>query len=216
MRRCLRHLPVSLLVAAAATTLQGCALGSWAAAVFSPPMKDPALFEIPKGKTILVLPDDFESVVTYDPARGMLAESLNKLLVENKVATTTIPFSNLVDLDARTNNLEDLSVSEIGEKLGADIVVYVLFDAFSLKDDPGNPLWHGRLAANVRVVDVKGGLLWPKDRPRDGWPIKPVDIPTNNTSVTYEQVLSRQLTAEAAQRIAWLFYEHPSPRRLIR
>ncbi len=201
------HSVVFLGVIVFAVTFSGCGVIPWLAWQMAPAEKIAATYEPPKGKTILVFTDDMLHPVNYEPVKRILAMEISKQLVESKVAGLAIPYQNLADLEAATPGFNKLSVSEVGQKLGAHIVLYVHIDKFSLKDNDANPLWHGRLETTVRMVEVNKGLLWPKDRPT-GWPIEPLDIPTSETSRTYDTRLARILAERMAGRIVNLFRKH--------
>ncbi|MCE5327020.1 MAG: hypothetical protein LLG01_11475 [Planctomycetaceae bacterium] len=214
MRR-FRAITIAML-GAMLTCTAGCmdAVGWWAE-MFTPASTDPALYPVPKNKTILVFPDDYYSRLKSDATRGTFANELNKFLMENNVAASTIPFNKLQEVE-NTPGFEKLSVDQVGRQVGADLVMYVLFDRMSLKDDNQSDLWHGHLALRVRVVDAKtGACLWPTDR-RDGWPIEAVDIAPTSTAADYGLVLEQELVVEAAKRVTYLFCEHPSPERLTK
>ncbi len=211
------HTVVLLAAVVFAITLAGCGLGPWLAYQMSPPKKVAAEYEPPEGKTILVFPDDMLNPVNYEPVKQIMAAEISKRLIKNKVAAMTVPYQHLVDLQSRTPNFSKLAISEVGEKLGAHIVLYVHIDKFSLKDNEANPLWHGQMETTVRMVDVRAksvqeARLWPKDRPR-GWPVKPVDIPTSETARTYDMRLARTLGERMAERIANLFCKHAAAQR---
>lgn len=193
----------------------GCADAmGWMAELFSPDSTDPPLYAVDKHKTILVMPDDYYSRLPNDTTRSMLANDLNKLLLEQSVAASTIPFSKLQEAE-NAKDFDKLSVDQVGRQVGADIVLYVIFDNMSLKDDQQNDLWHGRLALRVKLVDAKTGVrLWPTDR--EAWPIETVDIAPSSTAADYAPVLTQELVTEAAKRITYLFCEHPSADRLMK
>ena len=213
--RSIRFITIVLL-AAMLTCAGGCAdaMGWWAE-MWTPDSNDPPLYSIPKHKTILVMPDDYYSRLQFDSTRGALSNELNKLLMENNVTGSTIPFNKLQEAEG-TQGFGKLTVDQVGRQVGADVVINVLFDRMSLRDDNQSDLWHGQLALRVKVVDAKTGLrLWPKDRV-DGWPIETVDIAPSSTAADYGPILTQELVVEAAKRIAYLFCDHPSPQRLIK
>lgn len=195
-----------------ATAITGCGVFPWLAAQFAPPQTALAKYEIPKEKTVLVFPDDYPNTVSFEPVKRLLAERLNDLLAENEIAAAAIPYQAVEDMEAATNSFSGMSTSQIGKALGADIVIYVHIDKFYLKEDPANPLWHGYIETTVRVVDVNKGLIWPADIP-GGWPVDPVDIPTDDTSQTYNTKLAQRLAEKMSEKIAHLFYEHTVPQR---
>jgi hypothetical protein len=205
-----RTLILTILLAGTLASGAGCTTAGigWLVNVFAPPRKVDAVFKPPAGKTMLVFVDDMQNPVTYEPIKGQLTEDLNASLVKNKVAARTVPYRNLLELAATTRDFNRTSVGAVGQKLGADLVLYVIVKDFSLKDDDANPLWQGRLATTVRIVDVVEGRLWPDDRP-EGYPVRPVETPPEaNSSAAYGEVLAKVLAAQTAQRISSLLYDH--------
>jgi hypothetical protein len=131
--------------------------------------------------------------------------------VAHGVAGKTVSYARLGDLIATTPEFHTLAVSEVGQKLGADIVLYVQIDEFGLKDPSAPQLWKGRLQVTVRMVDVLQGRLWPKDRPA-GYALPVFETPlTPESSEDLASVLTKTLTTTMAERIARLFYKHEVP-----
>lgn len=210
-----RHARTVLVVLAltSAAALSGCGpMIGWIVNAFAPPKKVAPIYEPPANKTILVFVDDIIHELVYEPVKAELTAQLNKQFVERKVAARTIKYDRLLDLVAATPKFNRLSVSEVGQRLGADIVLYVQVDRFSLKDDNASPLWHGQFQTTVRMVEVGKGKLWPKDHPA-GYPVEPIEVPTtDNSSAGYGSKLARTMAGEMANRIARLFYEHKAQR----
>lgn len=208
-----------ILLLGAVAGLSGCGAVAWLVAQFAPPVNVPAVYKPPEGKTILVFADDLLSEVSFEPAKSRLTQRLNQLLVEHEVAAKTVSYDRLLDLITVTPDFNKLSVMEVGQKLGADIVLYVRVDDFSLKDNEVSPLWHGRLAATVRMVDTRAKdpsevRLWPKDRP-EGHAMEPIDLPpVDETSPTYGNILTGTLADQMADNIVKLFYDHKEPRQI--
>lgn len=202
-------LPCGILSLVAAASLLGCGpIIGWTVNAFAPPQKVDAIYKPPPKKKILVFVDDLLNPVSYEPVKAELTQQLNRHLQENKIAGQTVSYQDMLVLIAATPEFNRLAVSEVGQRLGADIVLYVRIDRFSLKDNEAVPLWQGRLHATVRMVDVELGRLWPDDRP-DGYPLRPVSPPAEtNPSSRYGEVLSKRLARQMADRIAKLFYDH--------
>ncbi len=188
----------------------GCAVFAWLAATLSPPDPVPAKYVFPRQETVLVLVDDPVDIVGALPVKYELTGRINKELEANEITEHTISYKRLMDLAAATPNFNRLSTAEIGKKIGADIVLYVKIDDFSLRDNPMNPIWRGKFKTSVRVVDVEEGRLWPKDLV-GGYPVQEVDtkpIEGDNSS-RFEIKLAKSMAYEMANNIVSLFYEHP-------
>ena len=203
------HLPLIALALATMVFVAGCGpMIGWFVNAFAPPQKVRALYEPPADKKLLVFVDDMLNPVSYEPVKGELTKRLNRQLTEHKVVAQTVTYEEILDLMAATPNFNELTVTEIGQKLKADVVVYVYIDEFTLKESEASPLWRGRMRATVRVVDVELGRLWPEDRPT-GHSVKPVETPgASHPSPTYGTDLSKILAEKMAERIAKLFYTH--------
>ena len=151
--------------------------------------------------------------VDYEPIKIYLTEMLNDQLTANKVAAKTIPYARIAEFVGATAEFNSLAISEVGDKLGADIVLYVQIDEFGLRDpDASQELWKGRLQTTVRLVDVREGRLWPTDRP-DGHMVEPMakTRTVSDNSQTRAEIVSKALAAETADRIARYFYGHSTP-----
>jgi len=181
---------------------------AWVANAFAPPQKVPALYRPPSGKKFLVFVDDILNPVGYEPIKSELTRGLNRQLKDSRIAADAVSYEDVLTLKSSTPEFNRLSVSEIGQKLGADIVLYVKIDRFSLKDNEATPLWQGRLHTTVRLVAVGVGRLWPDDRP-EGYPVEPLEPPAEtHPSPNYGEVLSKALAQQMAERITNLFCDH--------
>ncbi len=198
--------------------LAGCQpLIGWFVNAFAPPRKVKPLYVLPSGKKILVFVDDIRNPVSYTPVKGQLTDTLNRLLLEHEVAAEIVPYEDFLGLMAAMPEFNELGIVNVGDRLHADLVLYIHLDEFSLKDNEATPLWTGRMRSKVRLIDVQKGLLkrearlWPEDRP-DGYPVKPIELPpTTHPSPRYGEDLAKILADKMAERIARFFYEHKVP-----
>jgi hypothetical protein len=196
------------LVPVAALAVGGCAGVAWMVTQFAPPQQVKALYKPPPGKTILVFVDDILNPVPYEPVKGELTDQINEKLLTHKIATMTIPHEAMMQLMSVTKDFDRLSVAEVGQKLKADLVLYVHIDKLSLKEDAQSPLWQGQLQATIRLVDVSAGRLWPQDRP-EGHAVPPAQTPpTDNPSSIYGEQVARDLAGQMAEHIVAVFYDH--------
>ncbi|MBI5722861.1 MAG: hypothetical protein HZA50_02805 [Planctomycetes bacterium] len=177
---------------------------------FQPPTPVDAKYKIERGKKILVLVDDPKNIAPYERLKNRMATSLNKQLTDNNVAASTVPHERLTNLMLSTHDFNNLRVSEIGQKLGADIVIYVKLEKFSLKDEPTTTIWNARLGTSVKVVDSRGKKLWPTGQ--NTFDVEPIELPSEDKSdPNFAEELTNRLADKMADRIAKLFYNHKKP-----
>ena len=188
--------------------LSGCQpMIGWMVNAFAPPQKIDAVYTPPEGKAIAVFVDDIKSPDRYEPIKRELTERLNEQLIEHNIAINVASYDDMLRLMAATPEFNKLAISEVGQKLGAEMVLYVHVDRFSLRDSAASPLWRGRLQTTIHIVDVLEGRIWPDDRLE--YPVKPVTTPgTTDMSPTYETRLVKIMAIQMADRIAKLFYDH--------
>ncbi|NLW85446.1 MAG: hypothetical protein GXY38_01085 [Planctomycetes bacterium] len=207
-----RNLPYAGVMLLIASLMGGCQLVAWVVAVFQPPQKVNAVYEPPQGKRYLVFVDDRQPV-PYEPIKFELADLVSKGLVEHGIARSTVPYELVQDL-SMTPGFQSMPISEVGRRLGAEVVLYVQIDKLIMKDNPMSPLWQGRFETSVWVVDAEASpidaRLWPKDRPRGiGHPVPPVELkPQENPSATYGQEVASKLAQGMSTNILRLFHKH--------
>lgn len=208
------RIPLALVLSAAmAFGTAGCALVGWTVAQFAGPEKEPAEYTPPRNKTYLVFVDDMVSPVDYEPIKGDLTEQLNERLERSGTASDTVDYGDVVQLMSATPEFNRLAISEVGGRLGAEMVLYVQVDRFRLSEYQNTSTWNALLDVSVRVVDVEQQRrLWPDDRPA-GYPVEPVSIPQVEMDMAdYADQLSKMLAKRTAERVIDLFREHPKQR----
>ena len=185
----------------------------WIVAQFAPPQKVDAIYTLPSDKTILVFVDDLINPVSYEPIKIELTERLNAKLIEQGIAAEVVPYEELLNVMASTPGFNQLHIPTVGQKMDADLVLYVEVVNFSLKDSDVSPLWHGKFKTKVKIVDSQEGRLWPEDRP-GGYPVEPVETrPAENPSSSYGSELAEILAERMADSIVRLFNDHEVPQR---
>ncbi|MBI5722860.1 MAG: hypothetical protein HZA50_02800 [Planctomycetes bacterium] len=188
----------------------GCHIPETVVLATRPPTPVEAKYRIEKGKKIFAFVDDSRNIAPSGRIKNRMATSLNKQLTDNNVAASTVPHERLTNLMLSTPDFNNLSVSEIGRKLGADVIICVKLEKFSLKDEPVATLWNPRFETSVKVVDNRGGRLWP-----DGeynYSVEPVELPSQDRNdPNFAEELTNMLADKMADRIAKLFYNHKKP-----
>ena len=200
---------LTTLLGAIVISQAGCAVVAWTAAQFKEQEKIRAFYHPPKDKRFLVLVES-RTPLNYPVIKIDLAERINKILIEKELAASIIPHEMLANLSAARKNYNQMAISEIGEALGADVVLYVEIDEFSLRESRASPLWQGRLSTSIWLVaSPSGERLWPDLPPRMGQPVDAVKTETvEESSRYYGRKISEELADMMASKICKFFYDH--------
>ena len=203
-----RQIILIAFLGAMGSAVGGCALIGWMTSVMMPPEKIPAAYELTPGGKVLVLVDDLGKPVRYEQVKRLLTENINRLLLDNKAAEKVVSYEDIFRMVASKKDFNRMGISNVARELGANQVIYVYIDEFSLKDNPSISLWKGKLGVLVRVVDVDGNTKWPEDRP-SGHRLEAADTPpVDDSSPTHGAKLAAELADEVALKIAKLFYKY--------
>ena len=203
-----RQIILITLLCAMVSAVGGCGIIGWVVNAVMPPKNIPAAYELTPGEKVLVLVDDLGKPVRYEQIKRLLTENINRLLLENEAAETVVSYEDVFRLMASRTDFNRMGISNVARELGADQVIYVYLDEFSLKDAPNISVWQGKLGVLVRVVDVEGNTKWPADRPSGHRPEIVETSPVDNPSPTHGAEVASELADEMALKIARLFYKH--------
>ncbi|MGB7159196.1 MAG: hypothetical protein WBD40_14100 [Tepidisphaeraceae bacterium] len=162
---------------------------------------------VPAKEPMLVMVETYKgSVAGYSEAET-LARYLMVELTEHDIAPL-IPIEKLYAL--RTNKPDayrTMSMTAIGREVGAKQVLYVDLQQSAIGAPPGSELIKGRVAVQVRVVDVEtGDTRWPAQA-TEGIPLGyETPLPRANENAT-EAIVRAKMHSAMAERIAKLFYK---------
>lgn len=200
------HIP---LMIAAVALLGGCQAMPWLMTAFAPPEKVEALYEPAKTSKLLVWVEDHPGqALAAGSVRYHLTKELNDQLLANEVVDEVIGHNEIIRVQMDDPTFDSYTAAEVAEIVGADLVLRVEVTEFSLKDTELNPLWNGRLATRIQILDASGEILWPEDR-LYGHPVRPVEKKTTNeVSAAYGTKLTHWMAALEAEHIARLLYDH--------
>lgn len=169
-----------------------------------------AEFKLTNGKLAVVMddPQGFVIVpVTFREFYDKFVDALRANGIESKV----IPFEEWQQLRQRDAdyNTDKMSRRLIGEKLGADQILFLNVTDFRLKREPAAPLYEGRFAVSVAVYSTerkRDVRLWPQQS--DGKDVVVTTKPGPSDGDTSASDIARQLADEMADSVAKLFYAH--------
>lgn len=147
-----------------------------------------------------------------------ITEGIRREFRRNDVAAT-VPSSRLATVKRKEGvRFSRMGLATIGKKTGANMVLYIRAQEFSLGDSGYGETYEVKLnISKLRLVDVKGEKrVWPEDGV-DGHNISlKMKMKIDDGSTQFENKLIQDITREASDRVAKLFYEHQADERLER
>ncbi|MBN2560738.1 MAG: hypothetical protein JXQ75_07405 [Phycisphaerae bacterium] len=158
---------------------------------------------------LLILIDDWDSVVSEPHAIRHMHNTISDAFLEYRVNRRVVPFEDWQALQRSAKKYNRLSAREIGEKLGADQVVCIRVNRFTLHAEPGAPLFKGEFVGHVKVLSTERRhdvRLWP--RQESGWRIAVETDAISTDSGKSASDVAKELAAKAADAVAKLFYQH--------
>lgn len=199
---------LAVLAAAAALTTAGCVqLAAVWANISGGDIVDPE-YTLTRGP-LLILIDDPDSLVTEPHAVRQLHDTISSIFLEYNVNRRVVPFQNRQTLQRSTKDYDRLSIREIGEKLGADQVLYLRVERFTLYEEPGAPLFKGEFAVRVKVLTTEGKRevrLWPREE--GGKRVVATTPPTPSDGGKSAGDVAKELATNLGDVVSKLFYEH--------
>ncbi len=196
-------------ILAALAVVQGCALIGWVAAVATPPETIEARYHIPKENRLLVIVEDSGRLAGFPGARSRLIAMLNRALRKQGVVSHVVDQRRLVNQYLSNPNFEFLSDLQKGEKVGADVILSIHIDRFTLKNRPLEP-WNGVCEFTVKLLDVAAGeQLWPQFKARGermACTVKPDD--GRSFDDNYRRPFTAKVVDTVVDMVAKLFYDH--------
>jgi hypothetical protein len=176
------------------------------------PPRVPSEYELDKSRVTTVLVDDQNTILPRRQYRVVIAKGIEqRLLDKKKLAVDMIDSQAVLASVNREKPGERRSVPEIGRDVGAEVVIWVTFDAFTLS--PDGQTFHPVSVARVKVVDAdEGTVLWPEEPTGHRLVIeldtKATTMPDSHSQRTQ---IERQLAEYTGKAISELFYEVEKP-----
>jgi hypothetical protein len=167
-------------------------------------------YTLTKG-SLLVLIDDPTNVVSEPRAVRELFATISDIFLEFKVNRQLISWEDRERLERSEKDYHRLSIRQIGEKLGAEQVLYIQIEKFSLHSEEGAPLLKGEFVTRVKVLSTKQDhdvRLWPREP--SGRRITATTPPVSSEGDKTASDVAQELGIKMGQAISELFYEHRS------
>jgi len=157
--------------------------------------------------TTVIFIDDPSSQVSQRRLRAQIGQRAQEVLLAKKAVVDMIDTRAALTASAKERHGTMLSTQEIGEAVGADVVIWGLLSQFTLSADGVSHLPMASL--QVKVMDVATGETWPEGD--DFYPLtlrmgqQPGFAP-QSTSDTLEG--EAKLADKLGAALAQLFYNH--------
>ncbi|MFQ5411775.1 MAG: hypothetical protein ACE5EC_05740 [Phycisphaerae bacterium] len=168
-----------------------------------------AQYTLTKGP-LFVFIDDRDGLVDEPKAIREVHATISEIFRKENVNHRVIPFADWRHLQQSERKYRGMTIQAVGEKLGADQVLYVRIDQFSLQSEAGAPLFKGEFIARVKVLSTEREVsvirLWPREERghRVAASTRPVSTDGDKTAADVADELGKRLGWE----IAGLFYDH--------
>lgn len=159
-----------------------------------------------KKTPLLILIDDRGSLITEPRTTRELYQTLSVNFLEFDVNKNVIPFQEVQRLQAN-EKYDRMSIRQIGEELGADQVLYIQVERYTLQGEGGAPIYKGIFATRVKVLSTerkKDIRLWPEGE--SGRRVEVTTNPQPMDSDTTAAKVATELGIKMGQEIAMFFY----------
>lgn len=166
-----------------------------------------AKYKLTEGRLAVIM-DDREGLLVVPATYRDTYEKLEQEFTANKVLARVVPFDEWQKL-RKSPAYDSMSIREIGEKLGADEVLYMKVTDFRLRREPGAPLFQGRFAVRVSVLSTerkRDVRKWPQQE--GGEEVVGETKPESSEGDTTSNDVARELATDVATKVAKLFYDH--------
>ncbi len=158
-----------------------------------------------KTDSMLVLVESYELALDSPIESEHMTLTLNKTLADNKVAPM-IDEQRLEKL-RDTDSYRQMSIAEIGRKVGAKQVLYVNITRAEIEKPTGSGQMRGHMEALVKIVDSQSAdTRWPTDAPSEFVQITTQWIPQSPDKTDND--VRAQMSDEMADDIGKLFHDY--------
>lgn len=182
--------PLMLLALLLPLCVSGCNIvGPIAYFAYGPPKVD-ALHKLQKSRPTVIFVDDRANRIPRRSLRVSVAESAQRYLMQTGTLNDVIDTNAAFRVASQEKYGEPMNIVEIGEAVGAEVVIYVNIAAFTLSTDGQS--FSPKAECMVKVIDVEADArIWPDA----------VEFPAGYPRATVQENEARYLPTSAAERI---------------
>ena len=204
-----RTIAAVLLLVTALTGASCNIVGPIALMLEPPPSKDAAT-ELDAELKHVFFVDDRASRLPKRSLRGTIGTTAEQTLIQREILLPelVVPSATAMRVVEFESSESPLSIAEIGQKVGADIVVYLTVDAWTLTRDGSSPAPSAR--GRVKIIDAANNQrIFPPNE--TGYPVV-VRMPTRPGAVPRERAaraaMEQELAVALGAELAKVFFDH--------
>lgn len=210
INRYLKRCMTTMVVFATGIIVAACNYLVPAAYMIDGPPSIEAQYTLPDQKTVVFV-DDRTNILSRTQLRAVIGDKVSTDLMGKSLVKETISSRDAISVARKDESMDKpMPISEIGQRVGADTIIYVQIREFALSEPGG--LARPSALASVKVIDVSGrSRLYPAPSELTGQLVT-----TNMREVAtelYQSTAGRRqiedsLAAEIGAEVAKLFYKH--------
>ncbi len=210
MRRILPIHTVLMICFAALALLPspGCNVITPVAYAIHGPGKVEPQFTLDETLRTVVFVDDPSSKITQRRLRYTIAEKATEELLAKRILVDMVDPRGILTAASNEQYGKQMSISELGRSVDADIVIYAVVTDFSLSPEVGAYL--PRATMRVKIIDTRSGeRIWPPDERGHMTNVQLPQRPGTGPATTGDRVEVEQTLADrTGLGLAQLFYKH--------
>jgi len=176
-------------------------------AIHGPGKVEPQFTLAEEARTVIFV-DDPSSRITQRRLRYQIAERATDELLEKRVLVDMVDPRGILTAAGHETYGKQMSISELGRSVDADIVIYAVVTDFSLSPETGAYL--PRATLRVKIIDTRSEQrLWPSDERGHVMNVQIPQRPGTGPGSMGERVeVEGSLASRAGLGLAQLFYKH--------
>ncbi|MFG0313228.1 MAG: hypothetical protein ACF8LL_03475 [Phycisphaerales bacterium] len=207
--RTLAPIFIALCLASAALGLMpACNVVTPVAYAIHGPGKVEPQFTLEENARTVVFVDDPSSRITQRRLRYAIAERATDELLEKRILVDMVDPRGILTAASNERFGKQMSISELGRTVDADIVIYAVVTDFSMSPETGAYL--PRATMRVKIIDTRSKQrVWPADERGHVMNVQIPQRPGSGPASTGERVeIEGALASRAGLGLAQLFYKH--------
>lgn len=193
-------------------TIPACNIVTPVAYAINGPGKIKKVTTLDPERSYVIFIDDPSSKVASRRLRAEIANTAQETILKKGIVTNMIDGRSTFAAATGERYGERLSIQEIGQSVGADVVIYALLTDFTLGEDVGT--YRPMASLQVKLIESDtGDRVWPPDVDtmypmRVNMPQKPGMVPTTATELQKSQ---QELAEYTGTALAQMFFDVEVP-----